>query len=108
MRSGGSRGVILMFYRALVITQLTGTQFVNWIEHGYIQLNDYTFRPKNMRVLDNEQCRCIAQDCAPLFKKQDSIDYYKTLLEKGWVAHIRDTGKIQQDGYPNFQPEKFI
>jgi hypothetical protein len=107
-RNGGNGGVFLMFYKGLVITQLTGAQLISWIEHGYIQLNDYTFRPMNLKVVDNEQCVCIAEASAPLFRKQDSIEYYETLQREGWVAHIKDTEKIQHAGYINFKPERFI
>lgn len=100
--SGGTHGSITVFTRELT-THLTGQQFVSWIEQGYVQIEEYIFRPINTIVHDDKSCICETYASSSILQNQDSFEYYAALIKKGWIPNKKDAKAIRCSGYPNFR-----
>lgn len=107
VRYGGNYRPKTMFTKTLVLERLTGGQLVNWIEHGYIQIKEWTFRPSNLSVIDSDLCICEGAASGVIFLRSDVLEYYQELSRNGWIPNTEHANEIQSDGYRNFIPEEF-
>jgi len=102
MKSGGALETITMFTRTIVLTSFTGKQLINWVEDGYIQIDDWNFRPKDLTVINNSECICTCSADGYVLHRDDSKEYYESLVSKGWMPCIEHAQEIRSRGYPNF------
>lgn len=107
VRYGGNHRPKTIFAKTLVLESLTGRQLVNWIEHGYIQIEEWIFRPHDLVVIDSDLCICEGTASSIIFQRSDSVEYYQELIKNDWIPNTECAQAIQRGGYPNFEPEEF-
>lgn len=70
-----------------------------YVEHiGNIMLS-------HLKQVSNDSFSAIANLCIPVSK--NNVEYYRSLIQNGWMANIEEVKRIQEHGYHNFKPELF-
>ncbi len=103
-RNGGNRGIIVMFTRTITMDLVA--QNIVTLKQGYVLHETWNFKPTQLIAQDNETLIAFATCQIPL-REYDSLEYYKSLRELGWIPQVHHANAIRCDGYTNFFPEVF-
>jgi hypothetical protein len=103
---GGSSIPICMFRKEIHIEvtlqdwlELISTEFIS--SHQAIP----NLKPTHLKLINANTFSFISHLSVPT--SSDSIEYYRTLFQDGWIPNIQDAHLIRQTGYSSFLPELF-